>query len=92
MSLSDIDIGTRYRHPETDIHNVDICFGYCRYRVPFRTLTVPDTVTVTDTGIQFWYLNGRTLRVGYSALWGLPYIGPTMGLKGEGDPRVVDVS
>ena len=31
------------------------------YRVPFRTLTVPDTVTVTDTDIRLQYLNRQSL-------------------------------
>ena len=44
----------RYQH-------LDVGIGYRRYRVPFRTLTVPDTVTATDTGIRYRYLNGRSL-------------------------------
>ena len=40
---------------------MDVGIRYCRYWVPFRTLTVPDTVIVTDTGIRYRYLNGRTL-------------------------------
>ena len=61
MSVLDIDIGTRYRHPETDIRHMDIGIEHCRYRVLFRTVTVLDTVTVRDTSIWYRYLNGRTL-------------------------------
>ena len=55
MPLADIVIGYRYRNPRLTSRNrylhVDVGIGYCRYWVPFRTLTVPDTITVTDTGI-----------------------------------------
>ena len=68
MPLADVGIGYRYRKPIPTFSNryqhVDVGIGYCRYWVPFRTLTVPDTVTVIDTGIRYRYLNGRTLAVG----------------------------
>ena len=54
---------TQYRHPPTDIQHLDVGIGYCRYRVLFRTLTVPDTVIATDTGIRYRYLNGQTLML-----------------------------
>ena len=36
---------------KTDIRHVDIGIEYCRYWVLFRSLTVPNTVTITDTCI-----------------------------------------
>ena len=60
MSVSDMDIGTRYRNPQTDIQHVNIGIEYCRYGVLFRTLKVPYTVIVKDIGIRYRYLNGQT--------------------------------
>ena len=61
--LADIGIRLRYRKPIPSssyrYRHLDVGIGYCRYRVPFRTLTVPDTVIVIDTGIRYRYLNGR---------------------------------
>ena len=55
VSLADVGIGYRYWNPIPTSRNrylhVDVGIGYCRYWVPYRTLTVPDTATVTDTGI-----------------------------------------
>ena len=42
---------------------MDVGIGYCRYQVPFRTLTLPDTIIVTDSNIRYRYLNGRTLEL-----------------------------
>ena len=53
MPLADTGIGYRYRKL------IPTCG--CRYRVPFRILRVPNTVTIADTSIRYRYLNGRTI-------------------------------
>ena len=44
ISKTETTSSNRYRH-------VDVGIGYCRFRGLFRTLTVPDTVAITDTDI-----------------------------------------